>query len=184
MKLTFRDEILSIMRELACFGIEKRLIKHYSNLNPRVFDDYYNSYSVVPHREGMTWIKSPYESHLGDRVIRVYEHVVGIEASDECEITPKQLLEVTKAYLAIYPRDDMSVNRIYYLLRSIKAGIVGIERSCITCHKPYHVHGIPGRKCGMCNILAKRNKTPRNEIFSFVRGSATVNNNIGYLPTE
>jgi hypothetical protein len=158
VQLNYQDENLVIMRELACFGIEKRLIKQISNINPRIFEDYYNVFNAKPHREGMSWLSYCAEGYLADRVIRLYEKVICTPIDNPKSLTPKELLKLTKIYFSLYPNDDMSVNRIYYLIRSIKAGIVGVERECNGCGKVYHVHGEPGDNCGTCVALVKRKK--------------------------
>ena len=182
-ELSPRDEHAHVMRRLAAFGLMKDIIRLYTTMKPDELNYYFNAYEPPSHRGGQKWYRKKYSQHLGDRVVRVYENVVG-DNCDPRRLTPKQLLDVTVAYLSIYERDDVSVNRIYHLIMNIKAGVVAVEKSCAKCKKPYIVQR--SIYCASCNTIktTSRSKRSNDKTFERISRDSVLPNNLFVNNTE
>lgn len=176
-ELSPRDEHAYIMRRLAAFGLMKNIVKLYSPMKSEELNYYFNAYEPPAHQGGQKWYRKKYSQHLGDRVVRVYENVVG-DITDSRRLTPKQLLDVTVAYLSIYERDNVSVNRIYHLIMNIKAGVVAIEKSCTKCKKPYIVQR--SIYCASCNTMktTARDKSKTAKTFERITRDSVLDCNL------
>lgn len=177
MHLSPRDKALNVVKRLAAFGLEKIIIKSLYPVKKEDIDQYHNMYKSVPHRGGDSWLRSEYHSHMADRVVRVYESVVG-DITSPIRVTPEQLLDVTVSYLAMYPKDDMSINRIYHLISNIKNGIVAIDYECQSCEKPFVIGPKRSRYCAACETVKVMKEKRREKACRSIKRYSKIEQNL------
>jgi hypothetical protein len=175
------DNLQMTLTELSTLGLEDKLLRSLG-LTKNI-DQYKNLCRVPSHRNGANWLINRYSALLADRVVRMYIRMFGDIESPK-PMTPFQLLDITRAYLAIYPNDDMSANRIYYLVHQLKSASsennsgLAIEPQCATCKKPFVVL-TKHRSCTSC-VLLKSAKKDR-AIFSYIEKHAKAKAGLNYI---
>jgi hypothetical protein len=177
MNFSPKDRQSFIMKRLSAFGLEKTVLRSLCPLKKEDTDFYHNAYKPIAHRSGGSWINSEYHSHMADRIVRVYESVVG-DITKAVSIRPRELHDVTVAYLALYPRDDMSINRIYHLIKNIQSGIVAVEKSCDECGKPYVIAPSMSRFCSACGTIGIKKPERREKACRSIRRYSKTESNL------
>jgi|GEM_PF-2415357 hypothetical protein len=164
--LNHRDQHLITMKLLSALGLEKRVIKGIGGVIPRETNLYHNAMGALPLRKGEIWLQNRYNGILVDRLIRVYESILGDITSDKA-LSPEDLCEVITSYLALYPYDNMNATRIFYLIKNIKSGaqnkggVVNVEsEGCNTCGQKYYIHPKLTRNCSACELEKEAKKDP------------------------
>jgi hypothetical protein len=110
------------------------------------------------HRYGVHWLRID-GAYQADRVYRLFVQIFGKDALSNA-VNGVDFAMFCQTYLAKFPSDDMSANRIHYLMQSILNGDAVVYQSCNCCGQPYVMHKDDKlfKTCNICRTLAEEKK--------------------------
>jgi len=153
--LSKSDELLLIAKQLISLNFEQQKIHELTGIAPTKFALYKGTQYDNTRKNGFSWMKRPSTGYMGDRILRLYETMFGICPKKDNIDDPAKLLKLFKAYLAIYPNDDISTNRIYHFLKALQARSLTTFESCSSCKKKYFVYQEHQKSCCICRYSKK-----------------------------
>jgi hypothetical protein len=109
------------------------------------------NFASKKHRAGTNWLRSD-SAFVGVRALRLIERLFKCNKCDR-PLTAAEFHTLCNCYFTQYPMDeDMSTNRMHYLIQSIRNGEVLVHDNCSTCHKSFLTHREEAhhRKCSFC----------------------------------
>lgn len=136
-------------------GTQKKIAMHYcGDLGGYTKKQYRAMGEMKPkHRAGTHWLKGDF-LFVADRALRIFINMFGIEKLDRI-LTEKEYRKLCTTYMTVYPMDDeMSTNRMHYLIDSIRRQDVVLHEACKCCGQPYVTHRDEcfKRKCNVCDV--------------------------------
>lgn len=134
-------------------GTQKKITMQYCG-NVRGFTEqaYAGIECVKPkHRQGTHWLKGDY-LYVADRSLRLFVKMFNFQKLDRV-LHYTEYHKLCEAYMIVFPQDDeMSTNRMHYLVDSIRRRDVIVHESCKSCNKPFITHRDKSNKrvCSIC----------------------------------
>ncbi|MDC8832859.1 hypothetical protein [Alteromonas gilva] len=116
------------------------------------------------HRDSTTWLTSRGKfRYSADRLLRIFINKFGSDVVNH-RMTAGKLISLYTTYMALYPKDEMSVNRIYYFFKRLASREFVISYcSEKKCKKPFISKNVRVRQCMTCTTLSKlRKKTDKD----------------------
>lgn len=164
---------LSIIEDadfLAQNGIQRKILNSYLNVSFAFGIKFGEDPNGFTHRTGNVWVRDIQLSHTADRAYRLLVSMYPNALSKFCV---RELASWYKAYMGLYPNDEMSINRLHLLLTAIRAGDCLVHESCATCKKDYILHQYDIRsRCGFCEAFrVNKIKSLENESCEKLTGS-------------
>lgn len=146
-------EIITAAQYLAAAGTARHIIQALTDIRKEYWDDIYKRADKIIHRYGTHWMRTE-AAYTGDRALRLLIELFSISVLDR----PLSLIDLVLAeqtYKIKYPSDEMSTNRIYYMIQSIRNGDAVVVERCKSCGHPFvvHRHDAVESKCNICKLL-------------------------------
>ena len=134
-------------------GTQKKITMQYcSNVHGFTEKSYAGIEYVKPkHRQGTHWLKSD-GLYVADRALRLFLKMFTVKKLDRI-LTYNEYHKLCETYMTMFPQDDeMSTNRMHYLIDSIRRQDVTVHESCKCCKKYFITHRDKSnaRICSIC----------------------------------
>ncbi|MBE1299706.1 MAG: hypothetical protein GJ680_07350 [Alteromonadaceae bacterium] len=146
----------ALAHKLVSLGLNKATASLLTGYHSSVFESSY----VPPkwdHRAKMGWLnQSGADKAMADRIIRIVDKVY--EGNYIRAVDPIQLIEFYETYMLLHPRDEMTINRIYYTLGHLYERQLSVT-GCPDCGKPMVYLDVKMHQhCGICENKEQREK--------------------------
>lgn len=146
------QERFEAMRFLVAQGTEKKITLQYCGTLHGLTEREYLTKSVKPkHRAGTHWLKGEYR-YIADRAIRLFIDTLGFDKLNH-RITASEFKKYSEIYFTVYPCDDeVSTNRLHYMINSIREHKALYHEACDKCNKPFvtHIDDYMKKSCHIC----------------------------------
>tara|TARA_R110000868_G_scaffold52390_1_gene165592 strand:- start:1091 stop:1636 length:546 start_codon:yes stop_codon:yes gene_type:complete len=111
------------------------------------------------HRDSTTWLTTRGKArYSADRLLRIFINNFGVDVVNH-RMTAANLISLYTTYMAIYPNDEMSINRIYYFFKRLASREFVISYcSEKRCKKPFISKNVRDKQCMTCTTLHKIRK--------------------------
>lgn len=157
---------------LASVKTQKKIVLFYCP----AADKFVNEYYPIPkaeerHRHGTNWLRSEL-AYTADRAYRLFIRLFSEQAIFDKPLTVHDFYRYANLYFNTYPSDDMSTNRLHYLIQSIRDGEVVVMGNCKKCNQPFiaHRNDCLSRVCGVC----KRTESVKTEMLLAAANVAVI----------
>ena len=149
-------EQIQAAKWLAENGTKKHIIECLIPLSDKYLKDIYKTAPKSKHRYGNHWLRCE-SAYMADRAYRLFILLFGSEAVNK----PINIIELTlfcQTYFTKFPSDEMSTDRLHYLILSIRNGDAIIKEKCNCCGQPFVLHRDESfeRTCHICKILSEK----------------------------
>ena len=138
---------IELATKLARHGCEKKVISEITGFSRK----YYEAFWATPkhnHKSNLGYMQKSYGSkYLADRLFRLLNALFGEPMYGV--IQAENLISAYESYVALYPQDEMSINRVYYTWLHINTREFSICE-CKDCGKPYLSKSVKLHSCGVC----------------------------------
>lgn len=156
-------KVINAAMFLAENGAQKKIIQGYigsSNCVRGLALSYGSDPLNYEHRAGIKWIRDTFLAVIADRAYRLFTRMFFKSVNDIFDIVELQSWYLT--YRGLYPGDEVSINRLHYLLSSLRAKDIVIIDRCNICGEEYIIHPHDYRtSCALCSLnLKQRRGTP------------------------
>lgn len=130
----------------------------FGKATAKLLKPFYKREPKISHRYGVHWLRIE-GAYQADRVYRLYIQMFGPNALSTA-MNGVDFAMFCQTYLAKFPSDDMSANRIHYLFQSILNGDAIVYPKCNSCGQPYVMHKDDKlfKSCHICRTLADEKK--------------------------
>lgn len=91
------------------------------------------------HRTSETWTKSD-EAVFAVRAHRIFIEIFAANRDYQMTLGAQDLWEWYFTYSQLYPADEMTPNRLHYMISMIRSGTLRIKESCSHCNQTYVIH--------------------------------------------
>lgn len=149
-------EQIMAARWLAQNGTNKHILEGMIPLSEKNVKEFYRSAPKSPHRYGTHWLRCE-GAYMADRAYRLFIQLFGNSALSK----PLSVIEFSlycQTYLTKFPSDDMSSNRLHYLIQSIRNGDAVVKDTCSCCGLPFVVHRDESieKVCNICRVFSEK----------------------------
>lgn len=137
---------------LASLNTQKKIVLFYYPAAARFIDSYYSNVKLNEgHRSGTNWLRGEL-AYTADRAYRLFVKIFSQQAILDKPLTVHDFYRFCTLYFNTYPKDDMSTNRLHYLIQSIRDGEVVEMGGCKKCNQSFIVHRNDCliKVCGVC----------------------------------
>lgn len=142
---------------LAKASISKSILKLYA---PKFDSKLLELFHVMEHPKGWThrtsetWTKSD-EAIYAVRAHRLFIAIFVANRDYQKTLAVQDLWEWFFTYSQLYPEDEMTPNRMHYMIGMIRAGTLRIKESCVTCNLPFVIHqdNFTHTECAICRRI-------------------------------
>lgn len=142
-------EFIKAAQWLAQHGTAKNIMR---SMMPK-YERYVSVFGKPTQRHALNWVRSS-DGFLGDRAIRLFAQLFTINAINKpMQIT--ELCQFTQTYITRYPSDEMTANRLHYMIQSIRSGEFIVKEKCKCCGKIFVVHRDDSlqKECHICKTI-------------------------------
>lgn len=144
---------ISAAQFLIKHGTQKKITMSYcGSLAGYVEREYGSGHHVTKkHRVGTHWLRGD-SSYMGVRALRLMKKILGEKVLDK-PLNGPEFVSLCNTYFTNYPQDDeMTTNRMHYLIQAIRCGEVVVHKRCGCCHHQYITHRDEAHKrvCFIC----------------------------------
>lgn len=129
MKLAGASTSKSIIAHYAPNFDTASLLAHHVKDHPRGWN----------HRQSEAWTKTD-DAVYAVRAHRLFCDIFENNRDYEMKLTAKDLWDWYFTYTMIYPQDEMTANRMHYMVGLVREGKLRIKPACNNCGKGYVVH--------------------------------------------
>lgn len=149
-------ESIKAAQWLAENGTEKVIIESLLPKSEKFLKESFKIAKKNKHRFGIYWIRDSNFNFMADRAYRLFIDLFSAEGLVR-RLSVVEFSLYCQTYLTKYPQDEMSANRLHYLIQAIRTGDVVVISSCKCCAQPFVVHRYEclDKICHICRLLEK-----------------------------
>ncbi|WP_240224680.1 hypothetical protein [Rheinheimera hassiensis] len=140
---------------LAKFGMNENLLNIYYPLDKGMYKQYYAGPADGQKRQRVSegWMRGK-EAYLIVRAHRIFIHLFPGNEDYSRLISVTDLWCFFQAYVTLYPQDNMTPNRMHYMIEKVRARRLRIMKECCSCGKPFLLHEeeFTWLPCAVCEI--------------------------------
>jgi hypothetical protein len=142
--LTTDDRLLSELAaiNLAKASISKSILETYQ---PKVDKRVWLKFHAAEHPRGLKhrtsegWAKADTD-FIVVRAHRIFIEIFALNRDYAKDLRVQDLWDWYFTYTQLYPNDDMTPNRLHYMIGMIRANTLRIKECCTTCGKSFVIH--------------------------------------------
>lgn len=127
---------------LAKASIAKKILKLYApSFDGKLLDSFHvkDHPKGWTHRTSETWTKAE-QAIYAVRAHRIFIALFVANRDYQMTLSVQDLWDWFFTYTQLYPADEMTPNRLHYMIGMIRSGTLRIKESCSTCNLPFVVH--------------------------------------------
>ena len=142
---------------LAQAATHKKIIRHYApTVDPKLLQMYHVGTHPMGwnHRESEVWTKTE-DALFAVRAHRLFIQLFPNNTDYSMKLSAKDLYEWFFCYSQIYPNDEMTTNRLHYMVGMVRDLRLRIKENCAYCHQSYVIHQdmYTQQECAVCKRL-------------------------------